>query len=146
MEEYPCLWNSTLKEYCKKEVTDCVWQAVSEEMKVPCYVLIDWFYSWQYKNKLPQQCIVWWTYNEMRGISKKLIILFCQTNCLNYWTTVTKQWSVVQDGRDNASGASERVARSCLEDLLSVVFFLYFTNGQYIECLSLTYASNKSKT
>ena len=55
----------------KKDVTECVWQAVSEEMKVSCYVLIDWFYSWQYKNKLPQQCIDWWTYNEMRGISKK---------------------------------------------------------------------------
>jgi len=41
VDECPCLWNSTLKEYCKKEVTDCVWQAVSEEMKVSCYVLID---------------------------------------------------------------------------------------------------------
>ena len=53
-------------------MTDCVWQAVSEEMKVSCYVLIELFDSWQYKNKLPQQCIDWWTYDEMRGISKKV--------------------------------------------------------------------------
>ena len=27
-----------------------------------------------------------------------------------------------------------------------VFYFIYFTNGRYIECLSLTYATSKSKT
>ena len=30
--------------------------------------------------------------------------------------------------------------------LYSFVLFIYFTNDRYIDCLSLTYATNKSKT
>jgi len=35
---------------------------------------------------------------------------------------------------------------STLQNILGEVFIYHITNGRYIECLSLTYATNKSKT